>query len=394
MFTTDAASEGNANIVCKLPSGEEENERSEVKKNSTLPGKSTRANEFKDQKMSFDLTRQNLFKTFLYFLLLIVIFWGVELFHPEHYRQIGAPYASGTSSPAAGTPLGVLIDSFLIRIPALGVLFSSILVFINSFFVTRIVIRNVIFLERTYMPSIIYLLISSGYYNNYLTFRPLLAAFLLLLACEIIFRSYNYKPLSTGAYMTVGFIFGTAGAIYAPALLLVVLIPVGLTIFRLFDLREWVAAFGGWLIPLFLSAYGVWLAGGDFLSILPACRDALLTPQPLPAIEYFSSFEWTFIGCVVILFILSLITFFGRSRSYKLKPFKAYIFFIWMLLANLLSLAAMPSRSLYQLPIVAIPLAVIIPTYFNSRKPNFLTNFLYVLMMGCAIVIHLLPFFL
>ncbi len=35
LFTTDAASEGNANIVCKLPSGEEENERSEVKKNSS-----------------------------------------------------------------------------------------------------------------------------------------------------------------------------------------------------------------------------------------------------------------------------------------------------------------------------------------------------------------------
>ncbi len=36
LFTTDAASESNANAVCKLPSGEEENERSEVKKNSTL----------------------------------------------------------------------------------------------------------------------------------------------------------------------------------------------------------------------------------------------------------------------------------------------------------------------------------------------------------------------
>lgn len=344
--------------------------------------------------MSFDLTRQNLFKTFLYFVLLIVIFWGVELFHPEHYRQIGGPYVGSPVSPAAGTPIGVAIDSFLTRVPPLGVLLSSLLVFINSFFVTRIVIRNVIFLERTYMPAIIYLLISSGYYNTYLTFRPLLTAFLLLLACEIIFRSYNYKPLSSGAYMTVGFIFGVAGTIYAPALLFVALLPVGLILFRMFDLREWVAAFGGWLIPLFLSAYGVWLSGGEFLSIIPSFRDALLTPQPLPAIEHFSSFEWTFIGCVVILFVLSLITFFGRSRSYKLKPLKAYVFFIWMLLAALLSLTLMPSRSLYQLPIIAIPLAVIIPTYFNSRKPNFLTNFLYVLMMGCAIVIHLLPFFL
>ncbi|WP_294591874.1 hypothetical protein [uncultured Rikenella sp.] len=38
LFTTDATSEGNANKVCKLPSGEEENKRSEVKKNSTRPG--------------------------------------------------------------------------------------------------------------------------------------------------------------------------------------------------------------------------------------------------------------------------------------------------------------------------------------------------------------------
>ena len=38
LFTTDAAGECNANAVCKLPSGEEENERSEVKKNSSSRG--------------------------------------------------------------------------------------------------------------------------------------------------------------------------------------------------------------------------------------------------------------------------------------------------------------------------------------------------------------------
>ena len=43
LFTTDAASESNANKVCELPSGEEENERSEVKKNSPLLGKSRKA---------------------------------------------------------------------------------------------------------------------------------------------------------------------------------------------------------------------------------------------------------------------------------------------------------------------------------------------------------------
>lgn len=344
--------------------------------------------------MSLDLTRQSLLKTLLYFVLLAAIFWGAELFHPERSGLVAAAHSDLVVAPPAGMPLGTLIDGWLGQVPGVGILLSSILVFVNSFFVTRIVIRNVIFLERTYMPAIIYLLVSSGYYNSYMSFRPLLVALLLLTAAEIIFKSYNYKGLATGAYMVVGFIFGTAGAIYAPALLLVALLPVALVIFRLFDIREWVAAFGGWLLPLFFSAYGVWLAGEDFMGVFSECRDALMTPLPLPPARLFSSFEWTFIGCVAVLFALSISTFFGRSRSYKLKPFKAYIFFIWMLLVSGLILAFVPSRSLYQLPILAIPLAVIIPTYFNSRKPNFVSNFLYMLMMGCAVVIHLLPFFL
>lgn len=344
--------------------------------------------------MSLDLTRQSLLKTLFYFVLLAVIFWGAELVDPVRSGLAAAAYGEQVVAPPAGMPLGTLIDQWLEYVPGVGILLSSILVFVNSFFVTRVVIRNVIFLERTYMPAIIYLLVSSGYYNSYMSFRPLLVAFLVLAAAEIIFKSYNYKALATGPYMVVGFIFGTAGAIYAPALFLAALIPVGLFIFRLFDIREWIAAIGGWLMPLFFSAYGVWLAGGDFLSVIPACRDALMTPLGLPSASLISSFEWTFIGCVAVLFVLSIVTFLGRSRSYKLKPFKVYIFFIWTLVIAALILAFVPCRSFYQLPILAIPLAVIIPTYFNSRKPNFISNFLYALMMGCAVVIHLLPFFL
>lgn len=344
--------------------------------------------------MSLDLTRQSLLKTLFYFVLLAVIFWGAELAHPQHSGLVAAAHATPVFAPPAGMPLGHAIDYWIGYVPGVGILLSSILVFVNSFFVTRIVIRNVIFLERTYMPAIIYLLVSSGYYNSYMSFRPLLVAFLLLVALEIIFRSYNYKGLATGPYLTVGFILGVAGTIYAPALLLVTLLPIGFLIFRLFDLREWVAAFGGWFLPLFFNAYAVWIGGGEFLSVFRSCREALMTPLALPSVRLFSSFEWTFIGCMAILFALSIITFLGRSRSYKLKPFKVYMFFIWMFVVAVLILTLVPCRSLYQLPILAIPLSVIIPTYFNSRKPNFVSNFLYVLLMGCAVVIHLLPFFL
>lgn len=345
--------------------------------------------------MSFDLTRQSLFKTLLYFVLLAAVFWGAEFFQPEREGMAALAQSAGETDPGViGMPLGRWIDGWLIQLPVLGIVLSSILVFINSFFVTRIVIRNVIYLERTYMPAIIYLLVSSGYYNSYMSFRPLLVALLMLMAAEMIFRSYSYKALATGRYLIIGFLFGTAGAIYAPALLLVALIPVALLIFRLFDLREWLAALTGWFLPLFFSAYGVWLSGGEFSSVASDAWLVLSTPTALPSYTLFSSFEWTFIGCVVVLFVLSIVTFLQQRRTYKLKPLKAYLYFMWMLLIWVAVWIFAPCRSLYQLPILALPLAVIIPTYFNTRKPNFISNFLYVLMIGCAVVIHLLPFFL
>ena len=146
--------------------------------------------------MSLDLTRQSLLKTLLYFVLLAVIFWGAELLHPVRSGLVAAGHDTRAVTPMAGVPLGSLIDHWISFVPGVGILLSSLLVFINSFFVTRVVIRNVIFLERTYMPAIIYLLVSSGYYNSYMSFRPMLVAFLLLVALEIIFRSYNYKPLA------------------------------------------------------------------------------------------------------------------------------------------------------------------------------------------------------
>lgn len=338
--------------------------------------------------MSLDLTRQSLLNTILYFVLLATVFWGAELFDPA--SAVLAHEVRG--GEVINMPLGRLIHDFIVAWPVVGLLISSLLVFINALLVTRIVIRNVIFLERTYMPSIVYLLISSGYYNSYLSCLPLIVSLLLMVAAEMIFKSYNDRNLSTGRYLTIGFTVGLAGMVYAPALLFVVLLPVALMMFRLPNVREWISAFAGWMLPIFFTAYGVWLAGGHFSEIVDTALEAIVTPKPMvPSVQLLTYFEWTFIGCVALLFVLSMITFFSRLRSFKLKQLKAYIFFIWVFIFTVAIITLVPCGSLYMLPVTATPLAVIIPTYFNSRKPNFVSNFIYVLMLGCAVMIHILP---
>lgn len=339
--------------------------------------------------MSLDLTRQSLIKTLLYFIVLAAIFWGGEFWVADTASTIHS--LGDWHVVIGGTPLGKIIRDILIELPLLGVVMSGLLVFINSFMVTHLVVSNVMFLERSYMPSIIYLLISSGYYSSPISFAPLFATLMLLIACQLILRSYNDNGLSSGSYLTIGFTVGMAGLIYSPLLFLVIMLPIALIIFRPPDIREWIAALGGWLMPIFIFCYVTWLVGGDFTQTPITMWQSAMHRLPLPEPQYLDLIEWTFVGCTALLTITAIITFITHPRQFKPKQFKAYILMLWMLITSTLITTLLPGGSLIMLPVIALPFAVIIPTYFCGRKPNFYTNFIYALMVGCALMIHLLP---
>ncbi len=335
-----------------------------------------------------DHSSRNLLKTLLYFVLLTAVFWGPEFFAPSREGVAGIPHPA--AAPLSGTPLEAAIDRVFAGMPLLGLLVTSVLVFFNAFFVSRVVLRNVAYLERTYTPAIVYLLISSGYYNSYMSFRPLLVALLVLMGCELLFKSYH-RTLASGNALGMGFLFGLAAAIYAPAILLAVLLPIGWVIFRMTNPREWAAGMVGWALPLFFTAYAAWLAGGEFMAPIRAMLAELGQGAGFPSWRLLSGFEWMFIGCLSGLLLLSFYGFLRSGGRHKLQQVKVYLFFVWMLLAVAGILLFAPCRSLYQLPILAIPLAVIIPSSFSKGGARRLATALYLVMIGCAVAIHLLP---
>jgi len=335
--------------------------------------------------LKFDLTRQSLFTTIFYFILLMAVFWGGSILG-------GVSIESGGEAQSYGTPLGALIDQWFVQWPLLGIVLSSFLVFTNSLLVTRLTIRHLFFMEKSYMPALVYLIISSGYYNSYLSFRPLLASLVILMACGILLNSYSKKELASGSFLTVGFCFGVAVSLYSPAAYLAPLIFIGLIQFRLFDIREWLAALAGLLLPLAMSVYIVWLAGGDAAATVSGFIRTLLTDNnTIPALREVTPVQWTFIATVIVTFLFAVGSFTHRRPTGNFKPIKAFVFFLWMALITLGLILFAPCRSIYQLPLVAMPLAVIIPAYFNGRKPSLVSNFLYAMLILSAIAIHIVP---
>ena len=103
--------------------------------------------------MKVDITRQSLTVTMLIFIVLCGVVW-------ERYSQF--PIVASLA-PASQMPLGTWLNNIGQSLhPVWQNLAALLLIFIGGFKITRLVARNMILLERTYMPLIIFILVGCG----------------------------------------------------------------------------------------------------------------------------------------------------------------------------------------------------------------------------------------
>lgn len=331
--------------------------------------------------MNFDLTRSNLFVTTLYSVVLLVVFWGIGGSVTDHSVVLENPDPYWVSQQ---------LDRLIIDWPGICRALSALLAFVCSLMVARLAIRNVLYLERTYMPSLLFVVFSSSFYAAGESLLPLLVALLITLALGLIFRSYLYKGLATGIYLLAGFCFGLSAMVYPASAYLGLMLFVGLATFRVNNIREWVSAAAGLCLPLGFFFYGWWLMGGDVAAQWWSYVGQLGWHDRLPRIwAQLTVIDYTLIGVTGLLVVLSYITFLVSRNRYKLRGVMTYhymmAFLLWAVAVALVS----PVRTLYLLPVASVGLSVVIPTYFASRRATFLSNFLYALLLLSAMAIHL-----
>lgn len=333
--------------------------------------------------MSFDLTRSNLFATTFYSLVLLVVFWGAGtgVAAVDGAHQVLNPQSYFVSH---------YLDGVIERFPSLCRALAALMAFVCSLVVAQLSIRSVLYLERTYMPSLLFVVISSAFYVAGESLLPLIVALLVLMAVRVIFRSYQIKNLATGAYLTAGVYFGMAAMIYPPSAYLALMLFAGLGAFRINDVREWTAALVGLALPLALSFYVYWALGGDFVAQVELYLRQLYWHDNVSVVlNNFTLIDYTLWGVLVVLVVFSYVVFLVSRSKYKLRSRMNYNYLMCLFLWSLAVMLCSPARTLYMMPVVAVPMSVVIPTYFASRRPTFLSNFLYALLIMSAIAIHL-----
>lgn len=330
-----------------------------------------------------DITRSSLLPTMLYTALLLLLFWigggNTHTFTPIDTSIFGQPWDMVT--PVIGN------NASTERVIA------AITMFIISFQVARLAIRNVIYLERTYMPSMIFVIVSAAFYSTKYSLAPLLATFFFVLAFSQGLRSYPVKTIASRRILTAGFFLGTAAFIYPPAIYFAPLIYVMLSMFRVDKLKEWIVGtvgvglpFGIYFFTLWVMQRNVGFAWEQFYRAI-TLNDMTIEPllsNPLNIVQY------TFVGVLVVLFVLSIIRFLRNAKAYKRRSALGFGFFVIATVWTICVMFFSPVRSLFMLPILGLGLSIVIPTYFAANRPTFWTNFLYALLLFSSIAIHLI----
>ena len=234
------------------------------------------------------------------------------------------------------------------------------------------------------MPLILYPAIACGcYFDPAISLPALTAAAFLICSFDLTIASFR-RTVLFGPLFDAALFAGTALLIESRTIVYTLLLPVASILFKK-NAREWIVMWAGFLLPSILCSYIYWGMGysfgytfvrfGENLTALLSGND--FPPSfPEPLLLAF----WA--GCATAT-VLALITFWKRSETMRTRAYKTFVYFLWILLFSAL-LPALPGRSVADFPLLAAPLAVVIPAYF-SRHSGWIANLVYVWIVGSIV---------
>lgn len=327
--------------------------------------------------MKVDLTHQSFSWTFVLLLALMLILINNPIvdainFNPGQYNM----------------PLWDVIMSFTDAYPIAAKVISCIVILLTAIITTRVVTRNMIGVEKTYVAATIYIITGFGLGISARWLPIYVTALFLARSFEFITRSYS-RTLDYGRLFNAGLYMGVASMIYAPVILFILLFIPSISILKTSP-REIFIGIITFIAPFFVCSYVYW---GMEYSIL---HIALLFGNSIKEKLHTQDFTtlmanpqlFILLALTIAITTLAIIKFIKNREKNRTRTHKIFMFFIYQLIITTIFIALF-GRSFWFMPILAIPVSSIMPMYFNRSK-GAIPNLLYILLIASLILVKVL----
>jgi hypothetical protein len=282
-------------------------------------------------------------------------------------------------------PLYGLLSSLTGTHPLPGVLLSVLLVSFMAFLMVNLNTALIFINERTFLPAVIYVLLS-GLFPQYQLMNPAIAgAVFLMLAVKRIMESHRVQGTAFN-FFDAGLLVSAGSLLYANLIWFGIVIFIGIALLRSINTKEIVLSLLGLVTPFVITAALYYVAGKD------------------PA-DFFRLFEYNLFGrhtvfgftalLITAVIFTGLLTFAGILRLFfqmggmKVQSRKTFSLLLWILFISLSLYFTNPAVSVEMMWITAVPVSYILSNYFIYLKRKIVAEILFDLLIILIIMVQL-----
>jgi hypothetical protein len=303
-------------------------------------------------------------------------------------RHAVSPYAVETPY-TDGMPIAEWLTCWSVEHPVWSGIAVALLAIWTVLIITSLGMRFTSSSSRNYLPIPLFIIIACGIYLSHETLASQLAAWLFAQATSQFMLTFRKDYCFEEAFKG-GFYLGVIPLLYAPALILWVLVPFLATLYRR-SVREFVVCVAGVVLPTLGAWFIGWVMGDGVWHLFR---------EWWRCVAHHSANAWptevSIMAIICVVFVVTLTAmalgwFLWRRKTVRARQRKMISHVVVATLLLTLSFA-LPGASISGMPLLGVGLSMLIPSAFISRQSS-VASLLYLLLVAAVLSINIIALF-
>lgn len=283
-------------------------------------------------------------------------------------------------------PAYAFLHNLLVNRLFISKLISFTLMLITSLYLIQLNSKHILIKNRSYLPALIYILLTSSFISIQGINPTVFAAFFLVVTIDHLFLSYEkHRPYHN--FFMAGFFIGIATLFYLPSSVFLALAFAAILLTRPFNLRDWIVTISGLVTPWYFVFLYHYLVNDNLNAVPQLISSTWNSPDKFTptGITFY-----IFLGINSIAVLISLVSLLRLLPTQKINIRKFHGILIWFTILSALLVAHPQIRSVEVVYIIAIPFSILYSHFLSFSKNRFWPDF----FLSAILVLSILMQFL
>ena len=285
------------------------------------------------------------------------------------------PFYTGEDMMLLYQPINALIGKSTVA----SNIFALVFIILLAFLILKLNVQYTFIRVRTVLPSILFILITSGLHELHAMHPVYPAALFLILTVDRIFNAYDKEVIHSNAF-EAGIFLAIGSLFYLNLVFFFPFLWIGFLIIKpKVNWREYILSTLGFILP-WLAALAYYAGTGQLEDLIGVLKENISSHQSFLVGNLPIQIYLGFLGFLTLLASFLILSQYDGKKISSRKYFKA---FFWIFLMSCILIVTNPAVSQDIIVLLAIPLTYLISNYLiYMKRPIWGEIYLSILIAG------------